>query len=64
MIEILEDIDFSIGRQHLNLWLVLQGVAIVVMTVLVALWLSGLVETRLMASQDLDVNFRVGFRTL
>lgn len=64
LIEILEDISFSVGRQHLNLWLVLQGTAIVLTTVLVALWLSGLVENRLMISQDLDVNFRVAFARL
>jgi small-conductance mechanosensitive channel len=64
LIEILEGIGFSVGRQQLNLWLLLQGVATVLTTVLVALWLGGLVETRLMDAEGLDANLRVVFARL
>lgn len=64
LIEFLEGVGFSVGRQRLNLWMVLQGAATVLMTVLMALWLSGLAENRLMASEGIDANLRVVFARL
>lgn len=64
VIEFLESIGFAVGKQKLNLWLVLQGAATVLTTVLVALWVGGLIETRLMASSGLDANLKVVFARL
>lgn len=57
----LESVSFTVGKQRLDLWLVLQGLATVLATLLVALWIGGAIETRLMAAQGLDPNLRVVF---
>lgn len=59
LIDALESVSFSVGHQKLNLWLILQGVGAVLATLLVALWISSIVEARLLAAQGLDDNLRV-----
>ncbi|MBI4987069.1 MAG: mechanosensitive ion channel [Rhodocyclales bacterium] len=59
LIDLLESVSFAAGRQKLNLWLILQGIASVLATLLLALWGGGLVEARLLAAQGLDNNLRV-----
>jgi small-conductance mechanosensitive channel len=59
LIEILEQVSFHVGKQKLDLWTLLTGLLTVVVTVLVALWLSGEIEARLLASETLDSNLRV-----
>lgn len=61
LINLLESMSFTVGKQELNLWLILQGLATVLVTVLVALWLGGLIEGRLMAAPGLDSNLRIVF---
>lgn len=61
LIEALESVSFSIGKQKLSLWLMLQGVATVLVTLLLALWVGGLIETRLLNAQTLDGNLRLVF---
>jgi small-conductance mechanosensitive channel len=48
----------------LTLWLILQGVATVLATLLLALWIGGTIEVRLMAASGLDANLRVVFARL
>jgi small-conductance mechanosensitive channel len=62
--EILDDIGFMAGKQHISLLLVLQGTLSVVATLLVALWLGRVTETRLMRATSLQVNVRVMFAKL
>ena len=64
MIEWMESIQFSVGKQKLSVWLILQGLATVLVTVLGALWVSGQVESRLMAAQGLDASLRAVFSRL
>jgi small-conductance mechanosensitive channel len=59
MIELLEQVSFSVGKQKLDLWTLLSGLVTVCVTVLVALWLSNEIETRLLASETIDSNIRV-----
>ncbi len=59
LIEMLEQIDFHVGKQKLDLWILLNGAVTVFATVLVALWLAGLIEGRLMAAERLDSSVRV-----
>ena len=59
LIEMLEGVGFSVGKQKLNLWLLIQGIAAVLCTLLAALWVGGLIEARLMAAAGLDSNLRV-----
>lgn len=64
LIDMMEGVGFPVGKQKLNLWLVLQGLVTVLATLLVALWVNGLVEARLMSAVDLDTNLRVVFSRL
>jgi small-conductance mechanosensitive channel len=59
LIQMLEQVSFSMGKQKLDLWTLLNGIVTVAITVLVALWLSGVMEARLLARQTLDSNIRV-----
>lgn len=58
-LQILEDVQFSVGKQKLNLLLLIQGGLTIVITMLVALWLSRMIELRLMASENINSNWRV-----
>jgi small-conductance mechanosensitive channel len=58
VIEVLESVALTIGKQKLTLWQVIQGIATVAATVLGALWISGLLESRLRAAQGLDSNLQ------
>jgi small-conductance mechanosensitive channel len=59
MIEVLEQVSVTVGKQKLDLWTLLHGLVTVGATVLVALWLAGMIETRLMAATQVDSNVRV-----
>ncbi len=58
LIDLLQGIGFTVGKQRLNLWLILQGLFTVLVTLLVALWLGSAAEARLMATPGLDSNLR------
>ncbi len=58
-LEFLDEIGFSIGKQHISLLLVLQAVLSIVVALLVSLWLSHLLEDRVMAAANMDINLRV-----
>lgn len=58
-LQVLEDVQFSVGKQKLNLLLLIQGGLTIVITMLVALWLSRMIELRLMASENINSNWRV-----
>ena len=64
VIDYLDGITFHLGRQKLTLWLLLQGLFWVVITLLAALWLSGAVEARLMRAESLHSSLRVVFARL
>lgn len=59
LIEVLEQVTLHVGKQKLDLWTLLNGLVTVITTVVVALWLAGLIERRLLASATLDSNLRV-----
>ena len=58
LIDLLESVKFSAGKQKLTLWTVLQGIVALLVTVLGALWLAGMIEARLNAAVGLDGNLR------
>jgi small-conductance mechanosensitive channel len=64
LIDFLESVSFHVGRQELNLWILLQGSATVVVTLFLALWVSSLIERRLLRAEGLDGNLRVVFMRL
>lgn len=55
----LEAMSFKVGKTDLSLWLLLQGVVSVLATLLVALWVAGALEQKLMATEGLDGNVRL-----
>ena len=55
----LEDITFKIGKNSVNLLMVLQGLLTVVLTLFIALWLSRLLENKLMRAEQVSMNMRV-----
>jgi small-conductance mechanosensitive channel len=55
----LEDMRFNIGKNPVNLLLVLQALFTVVVTIFIALWLSRLLENKLMRAEHVNVNLRV-----
>lgn len=55
----LEEAGFSVGKNRISVLLILQSVVTVVVTVVVALWLSRMLENRLMRAEQINMNFRV-----
>jgi small-conductance mechanosensitive channel len=59
VVEALEGVVFPLGAQRINLWMILQGIITVFLTVVVALWVAGVIETRLMRMEGVDTNLRI-----
>lgn len=55
----LEEMTFKIGKNPVNLLVVLQALLTVILTLFVALWLSRLLENKLMRTDQVSVNMRV-----
>jgi small-conductance mechanosensitive channel len=64
LIDLMEGIGVTVGKQRLNVWLICQGIATVLATLLLALWVAGTIEARLMAAPGLDSNLRIVFARL
>jgi small-conductance mechanosensitive channel len=59
VIDAMEGVQFHIGKQHIDLWTVLRGIATIFLTVVFALWIAGVIEAKLMRLQSLDANLRI-----
>lgn len=59
LVALLDGINVTIGKSKVTLLLVVQALFTVVITVIVALWLSRLIENRLMQNTHLNPNMRV-----
>jgi small-conductance mechanosensitive channel len=59
LIEMLEQVSFHVGKQKLDLWILLNGAVTIFATVLIALWMAGMIEGRLTAAEHLDSSMRV-----
>ncbi len=55
----LDAISITLGAQKLSLWMVMQGIAMVLLAVIVALWLAGALERRLAGASHIDPNVRL-----
>lgn len=55
----LEDIQFNIGKNPVNLLLITQGILTVLVTLFIALWLSRMLENKLMRAEQVSLNMRV-----
>ena len=61
--EALDAVSVIIGHQRLSGWTLLRGMASIAVTLLLALWISSLLESRLMQS-PLDISLRLVFTRL
>ena len=61
VIALIESVGFNFGKHRLSLWDLLQGLVAVLVTVLLALWLSSAIEARLDRAAGLDDNLRQVF---
>ncbi len=59
LIDALERIAFTVGNNHINLWMFVQGVLTVLVTVIAALWIAGRIEARLMLAENFDSSLRI-----
>jgi small-conductance mechanosensitive channel len=59
LIDLMESVHFHFGKEKLDLWLILQGVAAVLTTLLVALWIGAAIEAKLMSAEGIDANLRL-----
>lgn len=59
LIKALEDIQFNIGKNPVNLLLILQGLLTIVVTIFISLWISRLMENKLMSAEHVNMNLRV-----
>ena len=48
-----------IGKQHLDLWTIMHGLVTVFLTVVLALWVAGLIEKRLLGMTTIDSSLRI-----
>lgn len=55
----LDEAGFNIGKNRISVLLILQSLVTVVVTVVVALWVSRMLENRLMRAEQINMNFRV-----
>lgn len=59
VIEGLDTMSFTLGGQKLSAWTLLKGLCMVLLTLLVAMWLAGVLERRMAAATGLDVSVRL-----
>lgn len=55
----LNEVGFTIGKNKISVLLIIQALVTVVVTVVIALWLSRLLENRLMRAEQINMNLRV-----
>lgn len=58
-IDMLRQVEIPLGSETIDLWTVLRGAVMVLVTLLAALWFAGLIESRLTAAENLDASVRV-----
>jgi small-conductance mechanosensitive channel len=59
IISYLDDISFHVGKQKISLFAVGQAAAWIVLTLLLTLWISRVLEEQLMAAQRMEITLRV-----
>ncbi len=59
IVESLDEISFSFGKQRISVLLVMQALVVVATSFLVSLWASRAIEKRIMGADLMDMNLRV-----
>ncbi len=55
----LQDVKFKIGQHPVTLLLILQALLTILLTLFIALWISRVIENRVMRTEQLNMNMRV-----
>lgn len=59
ILDAMDELSFHIGRQKISLLTILSGILSVLVTLMAAMWLGRVLENRVMAAENLDMNLRV-----
>lgn len=59
VIDSLKAMSFTLGGQKLSAWTLMQGLAMVLLTLLVAMWVAGTLERKLVAATSIDASVRL-----
>ena len=59
VIEALDSMSITLGGQKLSAWTLMKGLTMVLLTLLVAMWLAGVLERRLAGATGLDASVRL-----
>jgi small-conductance mechanosensitive channel len=59
LFQVLEDIKFKIGKHPVDLLLVMQAIFTILLTIFIALWISRVIENKVMRAEHVSVNMRV-----
>src|SRR5690606_9524364 len=59
ILAVLDSVKFGVGKSQMSLLLILQALLIILITLIGALWVSRLIENRLMGANQLNMNLRV-----
>jgi len=59
ILDALEGVKFNIGKNPVNLLLALQGMLTILVTIFIALWVSRVIENKVMRVQHVNMNLRV-----
>ena len=59
LFQVLEDVKFKIGKHPVDLLLILQAIFTILFTIFIALWVSRVIENKLMRTEQLNMNLRV-----
>lgn len=57
--QLLESISFTLGKTKLNLLQLFQGLLTILVTLFIALWISRIIENKLMRAENVSINIRV-----
>lgn len=55
----LQAMSFTLGGQQLSAWTLIKGLAMVLLTLLLAMWVAGMLERRLSAATTMDASVRL-----
>jgi len=59
LLQALDEITFKVGKNPVTLLLVIQAILTILITLMVALWISRVLENRMMATHQINMNLRV-----
>lgn len=60
----LDDIVIPMGKAQVSMLTIVEGIVVVIVALIVALWVSGIVERRLARASQIDANLRVVFASI